>query len=233
MMAHNPKLRFFLSISHLEIRISNKKPEEFKMDTALTPQQFKDLLQRLPSLHHQFKHDRNNTKATDALYMYLMKMRNGRTNDDIGRVFNITRTIVTDRLNKVRKAMENDFVYENVNFVLSRDQLAQRSTLLSQVLFCNGDIYRPVLVLDGTYVYIQKSSNYEFQKLSYNSHKKPNFLRVMMCTTTDGTIVFALGPYPASTNDAKVLESIFENSNAFDHWIEEMLFWLIEDFAIV
>lgn len=186
------------------------------MDTALTPDQFKDLFQRLPSLPHQFKYDRNGTTANDALYMYLMKIRTGRTNDDIGSIFNINRNTVTDRLNKVRIAMENDFVYENVNTVLNRSHLAQRSTIMSQVLFCNGDIDRPVLVLDGTYVYVQHSSNHEFQKLSYNGQKKRNFIRVMMCTTTDGRIVFCLGPYPASTNDAKVLKSIFENSNAFD-----------------
>lgn len=189
------------------------------MDTALTRVQFDDLFQRLPSLRQQFIYDRNGTAAADALYMYLMKMRTGRTNDDIGRIFNITRTAVTNQLNKVRLAMERDFVFENVNYVRSRNDLAGCSTLLSQMLFCDSDISRPVLVLDGTYVYIQKSSNYTFQKLSYNAYKKRDFVRVMMCTTTDGAIVFAMGPYAASTNDAKVLKSIFENTNAFDHLI--------------
>lgn len=177
------------------------------MDDNNVDQEFYDSIEK----------SKNNEAAYNSLYMDLMKLRTGRTNDDIGRTFSITRTAVTERLNKVRRAMENDFVFENVNFVLSRDQLAQRSTLLSQMLFCNGDISRPVLVLDGTYVYVQKSSNYEFQKLSYNGQKKRNFVRVMICTTTDGTIIFALGPYSATTNDAKVLKSIFENSNAFDH----------------
>lgn len=167
---------------------------DIRIDTGLTHAQFKDLFERLPSLCHQFKYDKNSQTSTDSLYMYLMKMRTGRTNDDIGRIFGKTRSAVTRRLRKVRLAMENDFVFENVNCLFTRHQLAERSTsLLSQMLFCKGDVTRPVLVLDGTYVYVQKSSNYQFQKSSYNSYKKRNFVRVMICTTTGGTIVFALG----------------------------------------
>lgn len=190
---------------------------DIKTDTGLTLEQFRDLFHRLPSLPLQFKYDKNSKTSSDSLYIYLMKLRTGRTHDDIGNFFNINRNTVTERINKVRLAMETDFVYENVNFLRSRADLAKHTSLFSQRLFCNGDTSRPVLVLDGTYIYVQKSSNFEFQKLSFSAQKKRNFVRVMMTTTTDGTIVSALGPYPASSNDAKVLQSIVENSNAFEH----------------
>lgn len=41
----------------------------------------------------------------------------------------------------------------------------------------------------------------------------------MVCVTTDGTINFVLGPYEATMNDAKVLESILTNSHALDNLI--------------
>lgn len=200
--------------------LDEKSDLEFKTDTGLTRAQFTDLFERLPSIFSEFKHDKNNQTATESLYMYIMKLRTARTNDDIGLIFGITRFTVTERMNKVRKILENDFVYQNVNFERTREQLAQRTTVLSQMLFCNGDSSRPVIILEGTYIYIQKSSNYEFQKKSYNGHKKRNFVRVMVCTTTDGTIVFVLGPYPASTNDASIMNSLTERSDAFKQLIQ-------------
>lgn len=187
-----------------------------KMETGLTRDQFYDLYRCLPTLRNAFKNEKN---ASDSLYMYLMKLRTGRTNDDIGKVFKVNGWTVGQRIKIARNAIEKDFVYSNVNFLFSRESLANRSTFMSQILFCDSDITRPVLIADGTYVYIQKSTNFEIQKKSYTDHKKRNFVRVMMCVTTDGTIVFALGPYPASSNDAKVLESILENSNAFDNLV--------------
>lgn len=184
-----------------------------KIDTGLTREQFFDLFRSLPTLREAYKNDKN---ASDSLYMYLMKIRTARSNDDIGRVFKLTGWTVGQRIAKVRAAMENDFVYNNVNYLCSREDLANSSTFMSQMIFCHSDINRPVLICDGTYVYIQKSTNFEVQKSSYTDHKKRNFVRIMMCTTTNGMIVFALGPYAATCNDAKVMKSIIEKSNAFD-----------------
>lgn len=187
-----------------------------RTDTGLTREQFYNLFQRLEALRDILKNDR---RASDYLYTYLMKMRTGRTNDDIGTVFGINGIAISKRLNRVREAMEQDFVYQNVNCLLSRQELAKQTTISSQMLFCNGDTTRPVLIVDGTYVYIQKSKNFEMQKESYSDQKKRNFVRVMMCVTTNGHIVFAMGPFPASTNDAKVLESIVAESNALNNLI--------------
>lgn len=196
--------------------LKNKSDEAIKIDTGLTRDQFCNLFQSLPSLRAELQ---NNIIASDFLYTYLMKIRTGRTHEDIARIFGITAMAVSKRLNRVRVAMEQDFVYRYVNCLLSREELAERTTMFSQMLFCNGDTSRPVLILDGTYVYIQKSTNFEMQKQSYSDQKKRNFVRVMKCVTTDGTIIFALGPYPASSNDAKILPSIVENSNAFNNLI--------------
>ncbi|XP_031622768.1 uncharacterized protein LOC116340428 [Contarinia nasturtii] len=198
-----------------EGQVLNKNSDAgVKADTGLTREQFQNLFHCLNSLRDCLKNDKI---ASDYLYTYLMKLRTGRTDEDIGRVFKITRWAVGKRLKCVREAMESDFVYQNVNCLLSREELAKYTTFLSQMLFCHGDINRPVLILDGTYVYIQKSTNYEVQKQSYSNQKKRNFVRIMNCVTTDGTILFVLGPYPASSNDAKVLQSIIQSTNALDN----------------
>lgn len=46
----------------------------------------------------------------------------------------------------------------------------EHNTPLAKTLFTSNE-KSAVLVLDGTYIYIQKSSNYKFQRVSYSLHK--------------------------------------------------------------
>lgn len=194
--------------------LTNDLKDTVKRNTALTYEQFEDLLTRLPSLQNTFK---NASRAASALYMYLMKMRTGLPSEDIGTKFGVTRTTIERQLSKVREVMKTEFVYNHINYIRSRDDLIQASTIMSRGLFCSDGIPRVMINCDATYIYIHKSRNYQFQKLTYNDQKKRNFLKIMMCVTCDGTIVYALGPYSALDNDAKIIKSIFENTDAFDH----------------
>lgn len=148
--------------------------------------------------------------------MYLMKMRTGLPSADVGNKFKITRTTVDRLINKVRKSMSEDFAYNYVNYIRDRDELIQLNTGMGRGLFCGDNPNRVVIICDGTYIYIHKSRNYEFQKRTYSDQKKRNFVKIMMCVTCDGEIIYALGPYPATQNDASILKSIFEETDAFD-----------------
>lgn len=187
--------------------------DQIKRNTSLTSDQFEDLLQRLPSLQTLFKIPAH---ATSALYMYLMEMRTALPSEDLGNAFHITRTTVERQLEKVRKALLSDFVYEHVNYIRSREELCQLNTEMGRRLYCRDDPDRVVLICDGTYIYINKSRNYEFQKKTYNDQKKRNFVKIMLCVTCDGEIIYALGPYPAVQNDASIMESICRKTNVFD-----------------
>lgn len=195
--------------------LSNDLKECIKRNTSLTLDQFNDLLAKLPSLINSFQ---NPSHAEVALYMYLMKMRTGLPSDDIGRFFSVTRVTVERQLSKVRAAMNSDFVFENVNYVRSRDELLASNTDMGRGIFRTVEEDKLPLVCDGTYIYVNKSSNHEFQKKTYTSKKKRNFLKIMMYVTCNGTIVYAFGPYPASQNDATILKSIFEETDASDHF---------------
>lgn len=185
-----------------------------KRNTGLTLDKFNDLLSKLPSLQGSFQ---NPSHAEVALYMYLMKMRTGQPSEDIGRVFSVTRVTVERQCSKVREAMKTDFVFENVNYVRSRDELLACNTDMGRGIFLPNGENKVILICDGTYIYVDRSSNYEFQKKTYTSQKKRNFVKIMMVVTCNGTIVYAFGPYPASQNDATILKSIFDRSDAFDH----------------
>lgn len=186
---------------------------EMKTKTSLTARQFHELLNDLPTLRSKF----DNNAAKDALFIYLMKIRTGATNNEIGFNFGLSRRSIGRRLNIVRNAIFSDFVPRFVNYARTREDLLQHCTPLSKRLFDPNNTGKLIWIADGTYVFIEKSEQHKFQKLSYNSHKKRNYIKVMNIVTSDGTIVFTLGPFEATKNDATIMEEILsKNPNAFE-----------------
>ena len=102
---------------------------------------------------------------------------------------------------------------------------------MAKELFSNGLAESPqaLLVLDGTYIYIQKSSNFSFSRRSYSLHKHRPLIKLMMVATTTGYIVSVLGPYLADSqnNDAHILNHIIQKN------VKEMTNWLGGDTFIV
>ena len=62
-----------------------------------------------------------------------------------------------------------------------------------------------ILVFDGTYIFIEKSSNFHFQKLSYSGHKKKNLIKPFMVVYPDRYIADVWGPYPGNKSDATIM----------------------------
>lgn len=186
-----------------------KTENEVKRKTGLTLSQFKDLLASLPTFQ-----SRNQSKA---LYIFLVKLRTGQTNEVIADEFHLTATTVGRILSRVRMVLIQHFAHKHVNYLRSHEDLVLHNTTMCRELFCKDDVNRVVLICDGTYLFTNKSRNYEFQKQTYTSQKKRNFIKVMMCVASDGCIVFLMGPYPARDNDAKILRAIFDTSTAFDN----------------
>lgn len=80
---------------------------------------------------------------------------------------------------------------------------------MSSALFDRGDQSRAHLILDGTYIFIDKSTNYLVQKQTFNSHKKRNYVKMMMGVATNGKIILASGPFKATENDAEITKTPF------------------------
>lgn len=68
-----------------------------------------------------------------------------------------------------------------------------------------------ILVADGTYCYIQKSSNNTFQRKTYSGQKKRHLVKPFVVCATNGEIVDVNGLYPGTENDAKILNDVLEN----------------------
>lgn len=68
-------------------------------------------------------------------------------------------------------------------------------------------------------MYIQKSSNFTFQKVTYSLHKYRNLLKPFLFVTCDGHIIDISGPYQATQNDATILNNLLDGPGRVIHWL--------------
>lgn len=107
-----------------------------------------------------------------------------------------------------------------------------------------------ITVWDATYVYIEKSSNYSFQKKSFSSHKGlffdfkipqiinynifykgRNLVKIMLLVTTKGHIIACFGPYLADgkNNDARILIHQFsKNKDDFSNFFKQSDIFVVD-----
>lgn len=115
-------------------------------------------------------------------------------------------------MNEARTILNDDFVPRNLGINhISRTEIAQRNLLIPNGLF--GGEGKPIIIMDGTYLYVQKSSNYMYQKDTYSLHKYRNLMKPFVIVCTDGYIIDVLGPYPATSSDANIILNEFNNES--------------------
>lgn len=108
---------------------------------------------------------------------------------------------------------------------ISREDVINHHTRpLAKELLCSMSDNPVILVLDGTYIYLQKSGNFSFSRRSYSTHKHRPLVKPMMIVSTSGYIISVLGPYLADSknSDAKILSHMIQtNVEDIRKWVEE------------
>lgn len=179
-----------------------------KMRTGLTMMDFHKLLSDVPALELQFQ---SANKASDALFYVSNEMRTGASDDSI---LTLDEAHWREKLKLYCiEILVRDFVPNSINYSRSRQDIQSHCSTLSKSLFCESDENAITLIWDGTYIYIEKSHSHKFQKDSYPSHKKRNYLKPMMVVATDGTIIAVIGPFKATDNDASIAKQILERGH--------------------
>jgi len=180
--------------------------------TGLNKEQFNELMEETPSLSKC-------KQANTTLAMYLAKLRTGETDERLASLFNTSQTTANRLISTARKALLETFVKANIGFPneentsgLSREKVLENTSGMAKALFGNDD--NPVITIwDGTYIYIQKSSDYTLQRQTYSSHKFRNLMKPMVAVTTNGFILDVFGPYAATEPDAKIFNDLIENNS--------------------
>lgn len=123
-----------------------------------------------------------------------------------------------------REALTVSFVPQHLglNHITRDTVITNHTTNIAKTLFASNE-ENCILVADGTYVYIEKSSNYNFQRRSFSVHKGRPLVKPMMLVTTTGYIVDVFGPYFADgkNNDANILTSLMKtDASALRKWLK-------------
>ena len=140
-----------------------------------------------------------------ALAVFLAKMRLGISNTVLASIFCLkSKRVIAQIIHDVSKALLNDFVGNNLGLghIDRVSVLRDHQTSVSTKLMTERDD-QLVIVMDGTYLFIQKSSDNKFQRRSFSMHKHRNLIKPMMITATVkagteiimNTIHFCLHPY--------------------------------------
>lgn len=121
-----------------------------------------------------------------ALAVFLAKMRLGLSNAVLASIFHLNgKRSVSRTVNGVSKALLKDFVPHHLGFThIDRDSvLRHHQTSISSKLLVDRDD-QVIIVMDGTYLFVQKSRDNKFQRRSFSMHKHRNLIKPMLITAT-------------------------------------------------
>ncbi|XP_052078126.1 uncharacterized protein LOC127716083 [Mytilus californianus] len=211
-----------MTSSRLNFDIPALMTEENYNDlTGLSKDQFSDLLGYMSTVRSS-----GVRSVRTCLGVFLTKLRVGLSNKILGTVFGLKTSQVQRIIHAARRTLMETFVPHTLGFqhVSHGDFVTNHTTPVAKQLFTT-DPRQAVIVLDGTYIFIQKSSDYHFQRMSYSMHKHRPLVKPMIIVGTDGYILSILGPYFADghNNDASITKHAITNN------LENITAWLQDD----
>lgn len=125
-----------------------------------------------------------------------------------------------------KKALSSHFVQNFVGLnAISRDDVINKHTSdVAVSIFSNFLSDSAILILDGTYIYIQKSTKNKVQRKCYSMHKHRPLIKPMVVVTTTGYILSVVGPFFADgkNNDAAIMRNMINtNADGINDWLKE------------
>ncbi|GLV33519.1 hypothetical protein CBL_20249 [Carabus blaptoides fortunei] len=164
--------------------IAKLSDEEFKCIAPITKNQFEELHIYCDSVIHNGKRRYISKKN---LLTFLCKMRQGLSDEFWKVIFDYSsRQNVSSVIDYIRLALTERFVPMNEP--------------------------KTIAIIDSTYAYIHKSSNFRVLRQSFSLHKRRHLLKPTLIVAPDGFILSIFGPYfsNAANNDAQILEHAFQ-----------------------
>ena len=108
---------------------------------------------------------------------------------------------------------------------ITRNEIIDKhTTIFARELLASGNPNTAILLLDGTYIFIENSEKYAFQRKSYSMYKGLPLVKPMMIVASDDYLIDILGPYFANgrNNDAAILNKhVSKKDSHILKWSEE------------
>ncbi|XP_061168891.1 uncharacterized protein LOC133178157 [Saccostrea echinata] len=199
--------------------------DDYQTLTGLSKVDFDDILTYARSTDIRPSKSRS---IRTCIAILLTKLKTSLDNKMLAVMFNMSKPQIRRAVSTARQALCNSFVPQHLGFQhVTRDTIIQEHTRpLAKELFAPSFAdEKAILVLDGTYIYVQKSTNFAFQRRSFSMQKHRHLVKPMMIVSTTGYIIAAIGPYLADgkNSDPKILNHIFATN------VQEIKSWIKED----
>ena len=144
--------------------------------TGLTSSQFNEVYNHLKSMR-----DSQSRTKSQALAIYLFWLKTGLSQTTIAAYFDnddLSQQNISNFSEQIRHELSKSFVLNNIGAKsLTRAELCGHNTPFVRVFFDDSDNKKAALIADGTYLRCEKSSNNEFQRLSYSVQKKSSLVK--------------------------------------------------------
>jgi len=121
-----------------------------------------------------------------------------------GKTLNQRQRLISDYLQQIRVAINNEFVPYFLGATKSRQFFVAHNNTTTKILHELDDDDLAVVV-DATYTRLEKSSNNSFQYSSWSQQKKDLLIKPFLVCCTDGYII--------DSNDAKIFEYILKTDH--------------------
>jgi len=137
------------------------------------------------------------------MFIFLTMCFWGITQRAAGVIFAKSQTTISRIFNEVLNYLSSEYVpnYLGIDAIPKEEIIEQHTPFLISKL-----LPYVRLIGDGTYIYIQKPSDFEHQKMSYSMQKRRNLLKFLAYVAPDGHFIEMLGPY-------------FSNGSHNDEWL--------------
>ena len=208
------------SIDFDDIQIASS---QYFVLTGISKENFDNLCSHIPAASLRQTDLRSTRQSIGCL---LVKLRLGLSNQILATFFCLPNKRAVSRIvDSACTALMEHFVLKYLGFghLSRRDLIDSHTRSLAKRLFTQAGGDKAIVILDGTYLYVQKSSNNLLQRRTYSLHKGRARIKLTMFVSTDGYIISEIGPYLADSknNDVAMTKHIFlTNSEAVNDWFQ-------------
>ena len=200
--------------------------EEYYILTGLSRDQFDALLNEVSHKLHSYPSEKYSSR--DKVGCALLYLRTGLSLRQIGALMGVPYRYVQRRVETARQILF-EWSQRHVGLsVLSRQSIiTQHTSQLARVLLVPRNSAPEVvqntliLVLDGTYIYCGKSSQYDFARATFCTFKKRQLVKPMVVVSTSGHIVSIQGPYRSNgtNSDSDILNHMLSEGHEFRNFV--------------
>ena len=154
----------------------------------------------------------------NAIVLFWAKVKTNISWPQLSTLCGVPKPTMSSLFHAVHEALNKSVVPKYLGArCMTRAETINHNTTFTKCFY--GDMV--TLILDGTYIYIPKSSDHKLQRSSYSGQNKRDSGKFMSIVLPDGYVLDTIGPFYDNENDAKITEAILNKVDELKTWLQE------------